>query len=188
MAWVGRPVGSGSKLAVAALMMISVLAGCRGDDSTATTELDIFESGEPICGFVDAELVRQTLPAGTYEVRLVGDPSRRELGRPTAGRCHIENAAGESAMGIIVEHSEAPFGEYLRSQREWETFTFPESEGTGWAGRLGPGEPGGYAVLERNDYRVRVAVGAPAGGRAAQEAAIGIVRAVFRDLIDVEEG
>lgn len=175
------PARAGAAVAVALL-----LVGCSNDDKEEAPVPDVLETGEPVCGFVDADLLREALPEGDYRARAVGDPARREQGRPTAGTCRVETASGQRAARIVVEHAEAPYAEVLRSAEGWETLTFPEEEGTGRAGHLGADGRGGYAVLERDDYIVSVSIFSSAEGRDGAADAAEIVRAVFRDLIDAE--
>lgn len=177
-------LGRRGRVGIAAGAMAAfLLAGCQ-DDQEEPPVPDVLESGEPVCGFVDAGLLSQALPQDSYRARLLGDPSHLEDGKPTAGTCRVETTSGERAARITVEHSGAPFAADLRSVEGWQTFTFPEDEGAGRAGHLGPDGRGGYAVLERDDYIVAVSIFIAAEGRDGPLDAAEIVRAVFRDLVD----
>jgi hypothetical protein len=167
--------------AVAAALL---LAGCGQDDKEEAPVGDVFGAGQPVCGFVDADLLREVLPDGEYRASAVGEPARREQGRPTAGTCRVETASGDWAVRVTVEHAEAPYADVLRSAEGRETFTFPPEEGRGRAGHRSAGSTAGWAVLERDDYVVAATVFTPAEGRDGAEAAAEIVRAVFRDLVD----
>jgi hypothetical protein len=173
---------------VAAVML---LVSCSPDASKDSAPLPTKAPGDLVCDFVSKESATVALGTSKFSVggsvqNLIGSHKNADGSRLNLADCGFSTNARRTALTVSVGQlglSPVNDSEVVTALAAGKsTFTFPASEGAGYAQAGGQGENAAVAQLIRGDWRYFVGIEAKADNRDPVADAVALLRQVVNQL------